>query len=79
MKHLPESFRELSSLQTLNLSSNRLKTLSYTLAQLPLLQVLELFYYNQLTNLPDFFLDIPKLRYLYISQNHLNKDAKIVL
>lgn len=71
LDELPASFNELTHLQELNLTNNRLSVLPESLRQFIQLEVLVLSK-NQLTKLPDWLGQFKQLKQLYLSGNYLN-------
>ncbi len=70
LNELPESLRQLTKLQSLDLSGNRLKALPEWLSQLTQLQSLNLGF-NRLTALPEWFSQLSQLRSLILQTNEL--------
>jgi len=75
---LPESFRDLKSLQTLDLSSNQLTTLPESFSNLKSLNWLNL-ESNQMTTLPESFPQLSNLQTLVIKNNPLDDRGKNIL
>lgn len=67
---LPQSLGQLTQLQSLNLSNNRLTALPQSLGQLTQLQTLNLAR-NQLTALPEWLGQLTRLQKLVINSNHV--------
>lgn len=76
LAYLADSIFELTQLEVLNLSNNRLINIPESIAKLSNLNGLYL-NNNQITSLPRFIINLSNLTKLYLSNNQINKSTRI--